>query len=110
MEVKARARFIRVSPRKTRLVADNIRNQQVESALNILKFTGKKPAKALYKVLYSAVSNAENSSSLDVDSLYVKQVYVDEGPTWKRIKPRAMGRATRIRKRTSHITVIVDEL
>jgi len=110
MEVKARARFIRVSPRKTRLVADNIRNQQVESALNILKFTGKKPAMALYKVLYSAVSNAENSSSLDVDSLYVKQVYVDEGPTWKRIKPRAMGRATRIRKRTSHITVIVDEL
>ncbi|MFP4257725.1 MAG: 50S ribosomal protein L22 [Desulfovermiculus sp.] len=110
MEVKARARYIRVSPRKTRLVADNIRSKPVENALNILKFTDKKPAQALYKVLYSAVANAENSSSLDVDSLYVKQVYVDEGPTWKRIKPRAMGRATRIRKRTSHITVIVDEL
>lgn len=109
MEVTARARFIRVSPRKTRLVADNIRNQPVEEALNILRYTEKKPAKALYKVLYSALSNAESSSSLDVENLYVKRVCIDEGPTWKRIKPRAMGRATRIRKRTSHITVIVDE-
>lgn len=109
MEVKAKARYIRVSPRKTRLVATNIKNQPVEDALNILKFTQKKPAKALYKVLYSAISNAEQNSSLDVDSLYVKNIQIDEGPSWKRIRPRAMGRATRILKRTSHITIIVDE-
>jgi len=110
MEVKAHARFVRVSPQKTRLVADNIRSQPVEAALNTLKFTPKKPAKALYKVLYSAVSNAENQFSVDVDNLYVKRILVNEGPSWKRIRPRAMGRATRILKRTSHITVIVDEL
>jgi large subunit ribosomal protein L22 len=110
MEIKAKARFVRVSPRKTRLVAANIKNQPVEQALNILQFTPKKAAKELYKVLYSAIANAEHSSSLDVDELYVKNVLVDEGPTMKRIKPRAMGRATRILKRTSHLTVIVDEL
>lgn len=109
MEVKAKARYIRVSPRKTRLVAANIKNQPVEEALNELKFTQKKPAKELYKVLYSAISNAEQNSSLDVDSLYVKNIQIDEGPSWKRIRPRAMGRATRILKRTSHITVTVDE-
>lgn len=110
MEISAKARFVRVSPRKTRLVAANIKNQPVEQALNILKFTPKKAAKELYKVLYSAVSNAEHSFSLDVEELFVKNVQVDEGPVMKRIKPRAMGRATRILKRTSHLTVIVDEL
>jgi len=110
MEIKAKARFIRVSPRKTRLVAENIKDQPVSTALDLLRYTPKKPAKALYKVLYSALANAENSASLDVDNLYVKRVHIDEGPTWKRIRPRAMGRATRINKRTSHITVIVDEL
>ena len=110
MEIKAKARFVRVSPRKTRLVAANIKNQPVEQALNILQFTPKKAAKELYKVLYSAIANAEHLSSLDVDELFVKNVLVDEGPTMKRIKPRAMGRATRILKRTSHLTVIVDEL
>ncbi len=109
MEIKAKARFIRVSPRKTRLVAENIKDQPVATALDLLRFTPQKPARALYKVLYSALSNAENSASLDVDSLYVKRVLIDEGPTAKRIRPRAMGRATRINKRTSHITVIVDE-
>jgi large subunit ribosomal protein L22 len=109
MEVKAKARFVRVSPRKTRLVAKNIKHLPVEEALNTLKFTVKKPARELYKVLYSAISNAEHTSSLDIDSLYVKTIQVDEGPTWKRIRPRAMGRATRILKRTSHITVVVDE-
>jgi large subunit ribosomal protein L22 len=81
----------------------------VDEALHILRFTNKKPAKILYRVLYSAISNAENNASMDVDKLFVKRVQVDEGPMWKRIKPRAMGRATRILKRTSHITVIVDE-
>lgn len=110
MEVYAKARFVRVSPQKTRLVAANIKKQPVEKALNILKFTPQKAAKELYKVLYAAVANAEHSSSLDVDSLFVKNILVDEGPVMKRIKPRAMGRATRILKRTSHLTVIVDEI
>ncbi len=109
MEVKASAKEVRVAPRKTRLVAENIKSQPVDVALNQLKFSPKKPAKHLYKVLYSAVSNAENETNLDIDNLYVKRVQIDEGPTWKRIRPRAMGRATRILKRTSHIKIIVDE-
>ena len=110
MEAKAKARFARVSPRKARLVAANIKDKSVEEAVNTLTFTPKKAAKTLYKVLYSAISNAEQISGIDIDNLYVKKVQIDEGPTWKRIRPRAMGRATRILKRTSHITVIVDEL
>lgn len=109
MEAKAVAKFIRVSPRKTRLVAENIKGKGVEDALNILRFTPKKPAKILSKVLYSAISNAEQMPGVDVDSLIVDTVMVNEGPTWKRIQPRAMGRAYRIRKRTSHITVVVKE-
>ena len=109
MEVKASAKEMRVSPRKTRLVAENIKMQPVDEALNRLKFSPKKPAKVLYKVLYSAISNAEHETNLDIDNLYVKRVQIDEGPTWKRIRPRAMGRATRILKRTSHIKIIVDE-
>jgi len=109
MEVQAKARYTRVSPQKTRLVAKNVKDLPVDQALHILRFTNKKPAKILYRVLYSAISNAENNASMDVDKLFVKRVQVDEGPMWKRIKPRAMGRATRILKRTSHITVIVDE-
>ena len=109
MEAKAVSKFIRVSPRKTRLVADNIKGKGVEDALNILRFTPKKPAKILSKVLYSAISNAEQLPGVDVDSLIVDSVVVNEGPTWKRIQPRAMGRAYRIRKRTSHITIVVKE-
>ncbi len=109
MEAKAVAKFIRVSPRKTRLVAENIKGKDVEDALNILRFTPKKPAKILSKVLYSAISNAEQMPGVDVDSLIVDTVVVNEGPTWKRIQPRAMGRAYRIRKRTSHITIVVKE-
>jgi len=109
MEAKAVAKFIRVSPRKTRLVAENIKGKGVEDALNILRFTPKKPAKILSKVLYSAISNAEQMPGVDVDSLIVDTVMVNEGPTWKRIQPRAMGRAYRIRKRTSHITIVVKE-
>lgn len=109
MEAKAVAKFIRVSPRKTRIVADIIRGKNVEDALNILRFTPKKPAEILSKVLYSAISNAEQMPGVDVDSLIVDTVMVNEGPTWKRIQPRAMGRAYRVRKRTSHITIVVKE-
>jgi ribosomal protein L22, bacterial type len=101
---------LRVSPRKTRLVAENIRGKTVEDALNILKFTPKKPARYLSKVLYSAIANAEQLPGVDVDSLVVDTVLVNEGPMWKRIMPRAMGRAYRIRKRTSHITIVVKEM
>ena len=110
METRAIARYIRISPRKARLVAANIKGKPVEDALNILKFTPKKAAVLISKVLHSALANAEQNTSLDIDNLFVKQVRIDEGPTWKRIKPRAMGRANRILKRTSHITVIVDEI
>ncbi|WP_028574923.1 50S ribosomal protein L22 [Desulfonatronovibrio hydrogenovorans] len=110
METRAIARYIRISPRKARLVADNIKGKPVEDALNILKYTPKKAAGLISKVLHSALANAEQNYSLDIDNLFVKQVRIDEGPTWKRIKPRAMGRANRILKRTSHITVVVDEL
>ncbi|WP_272700316.1 50S ribosomal protein L22 [Desulfovibrio sp. Fe33] len=109
MEAKAVAKFIRVSPRKTRIVAENIKGKGVEDALNILRFTPQKPAAILSKVLYSAVSNAEQMPGVDVDSLIVESVVVNEGPTWKRIQPRAMGRAFRVRKRTSHITIVVKE-
>lgn len=110
MEVKAKANYQRISPQKARLVAQNIKGKSVEDALNTLKFTPKKAASMLAKVLNSAMSNAEQNYSLDLDELYVKHVQIDGGPSWKRIRPRAMGRATRILKRTSHITVIVDEL
>ncbi len=109
MEAKAVAKFIRVSPRKTRIVAENIKGKGVEDALNILRFTPQKPAKILSKVLFSAISNAEQMPGVDVDNLIVETILVNEGPTWKRIQPRAMGRAYRIRKRTSHITIVVKE-
>ncbi|WP_457570596.1 50S ribosomal protein L22 [Desulfovulcanus sp.] len=110
MEAKATAKYVRISPRKARIVAEIIKGKPVEDALNILKYTPKKAARIINKVLNSALANAEQNYSLDVDNLYVKQVQVDGGPSWKRIQPRAMGRAYRILKRTSHITVIVDEL
>ncbi len=110
MEARAVAKFMRISPRKVRLVAENIKGRPVEDALNILKFTPKKAADVLSKVLYSALANAEQTPGVDVDSLMVSNVEVNEGPTWKRIMPRAMGRAYRIRKRTSHITVWVKDM
>lgn len=110
MEAKAVAKYMRISARKMRLVAENIKGKPVEEAMNILKFTPKKGATVLNKVLYSAVSNAEQIPGVDVDALHVDNVIVNEGPTWKRIQPRAMGRAYRIRKRTSHITVVVKEM
>ena len=109
MEARAILRFIRVSPRRVRLVVDQIRGKEVEKAIDILKFTPKRSAAIVAKVLKSAIANAENTQSVDVDRLYVKRALVDEGGMWKRFMPRAMGRATRVRKRLSHITVVIDE-
>jgi large subunit ribosomal protein L22 len=109
MEVKARLRFVRIAPTKARLVADLIRGKRSEEALNILAFTQKAAAKILIKLLKSAVANATQKKNIDVDRLYVKQITVDQGPTMKRFQPRALGRATTIRKRTSHIHIVLDE-
>ncbi len=109
MEAKAVARFIRISPRKVRQVINLIKGKDVQEALTILKFTPKRSAKYIAKVLRSAVANAEHNNEMDPDNLYVANAYVDQGPTLKRFMPRAMGRADMIRKRTSHITVIVRE-
>lgn len=109
MESKAAAKYVRISPRKVRLIMDQIRGKEVEKALNMLSFAPQKGAFILKKLINSAIANAEKNSNIDVDSLYIKRVYADEGPTMKRFRPRAMGRATRIRKRASHLTVILDE-
>jgi len=109
MEVKARLRFARIAPRKARLVADLIRGKRSEEALNILNFTKKAAAKILIKLLKSAIANATQKKTIDIDRLYVKQIMVDQGPTMKRYQARALGRATMIRKRTSHIHIILDE-
>ena len=107
MEAKAIARFVRVSPRKARIVIDQIRGKSVPAAREILKFTNRAVAEVVEKTLNSAVANAENNQHLRVDNLVVKAAFADEGPTLKRIRPRAKGTAAPIRKRTSHITVIV---
>lgn len=109
MEAKAIARYIRISPQKARLVADVVRGQDVGKALNTLRFMPKKGARILRKVIESAVANAAQNQAIDVDTLFVKTIYVDGGPMLKRMRPRAMGRANRILKRTSHITVVLDE-
>ncbi|HET97417.1 50S ribosomal protein L22 [Desulfurivibrio sp. D14AmB] len=109
MEAKALARNIRISPQKARLVADMVRGKQVETALNTLRFLPKKGARILRKVIEAAVANASQNEAIDVDNLYVKTVYIDGGPSLKRIRPMPMGRAGRIIKRSSHITVVLDE-
>ena len=109
MESRAITKFIRVSPRKMRLVVDQIRGRGVEDALNVLKFIPKRSAGLIAKTLRTAVANAENTQSVDVDRLYVKQVKVDEAGMWKRFMPRAQGRATKVRKRLSHVTIVLDE-
>ena len=105
----AKLRFVRISPRKARLVADLIRGKGSEEALNILIFTRKAAARILVKLLKSAIANATQKKTIDVDRLYVKKITVDQGPTMKRFTPRAMGRVTTIRKRTSHIHMVLDE-
>ncbi|WP_025823464.1 50S ribosomal protein L22 [Shewanella marina] len=109
MEVLAKHRFARTSPQKARLVADQIRGLPVAKALEVLTFSPKKAAVLLKKVLESAIANAEHNEGADIDELKVGKVFVDEGPTMKRIMPRAKGRADRIMKRTSHITVVVSD-
>ncbi len=109
MEAKAVSKYVRIAPRKMRIIAENIKGLSVEKAIIQLNFTPKKGAGILLKALNSALANAEQNSQIDVDTLYVKKIYIDEGPTAKRWRPRAMGRATRILKRTSHVTVVLDE-
>ena len=109
MQTQAKLRFARISAQKGRLVADQIRGLPVEQALEILQFSKKKGAAMMKKVLDSAIANAENNEGADVDELKVAAVTVDEGPTMKRIRARAKGRATRILKRSSHITVTVGD-
>jgi large subunit ribosomal protein L22 len=109
MEARAQAKYVRIGARKARLVADAIRGMKVGEALNKLKFTPKKAAGLFVKALSSAVANASQKPGVDVDKLIVAKAYVDEGPTQKRWRARAMGRAYGIRKRSSHITVVVAE-
>ncbi len=109
METQAKLRFSRVSPQKARLVADQIRGLPVDDALRTLEYSPRKAAQIVRKVLESAVANAEHNDGADIDELRVARIMVDEGPTMKRIQPRAKGRANRILKRTSHITVAVAE-
>jgi len=109
METRAVSRHVRIAPRKVRLVVDMVRGKGVEDALNILQFTPKRAARVVAKTLQSVIANAQNTQRVDVDRLFIKRVYVDGGPTWKRFIPRAQGRATPIRKRTCHVTVVVDE-
>jgi large subunit ribosomal protein L22 len=109
MEAKAIARHIRVTPRKARLVADVIRGKKAGEALSVLKFMPQHASRVVEKLLRSAIANAEQKNISDVDRLKIKLVYVDQGPVLKRVMPRAMGRANVIRKRSSHITVVLSE-
>lgn len=106
-EAIATARFIRMSPSKVRRVVDLIRGRHVDDARRVLRFTERGAAEVIAKVLDSAIANAENNRGLPADELHVARAWVDEGPTLKRFRPRAMGRATRIRKRTCHVSVVV---
>ena len=106
---RAVAKYVRVSPRKVRLIMDQIRGKNVEEAMNLLSFSHQKGAGILKKLLNSAIANAQQNSDVDIDSLYIHRIYANEGPVLKRFRPRAMGRATRIIKRTSHLTIGLDE-
>jgi len=109
MEVAATLKYARISPQKCRLVADQVRGKPVEQALQILNFSSKKAAAIVKKVLESAIANAEHNEGADIDELKVSTIYVDEGPTMRRWKPRAKGRVNHIIKRTSHVTVKVGD-
>ncbi len=109
MEVTAKARFLRMSPRKARLLADMVRGSDVPEALQVLKYMPKSAAPVLAKVIESAAANADHRLGLDADQLYIKKVTVDGGPVLKRYRPVPMGRAHRIRRRTCHIRVVLDE-
>ncbi len=109
MEVAARLKGAKLSAQKARLIADQIRGQQVGEALDILTFSTKKGARIVRKLLDSAIANAEHNENADIDNLSISKIYVDEGLTMKRIRPRAKGRADRIMKRTCHITLLVAD-
>ncbi|MNI11930.1 50S ribosomal protein L22 [compost metagenome] len=109
MEAKAHARSIRIAARKVKLVVDLIRGKQVGEAIAILRHTPKAASPVVEKLLNSAIANAEHNYSMDVNKLVISEVFVNQGPTMKRFRPRAMGRASRINKRTSHITLVVSE-
>jgi large subunit ribosomal protein L22 len=105
---RASARYLRVSPRKARRIIDIVRGTKATQALDVLKFDEHAASEDVYKVVASAIANAEHNQRLDPDTLWISEAYVDEGPTLKRFRPRAQGRAYRIRKRTSHVTVVVE--
>ncbi|MDY0291323.1 MAG: 50S ribosomal protein L22 [Desulfuromonadaceae bacterium] len=109
MEAKAKLRYVRMSPQKARLVVDMVRGKNVQDALNILRFSPQKPAAIVSGVVKSAVANAEQAGVADVDKLFIKAITIDQGPTLKRFIPRAQGRASQIRKPTSHVQVVLDE-
>ena len=109
MGVKSVGRYLPISPRKCRRTIELIKGKNAGMALLTLQFSPKRSAKMIYKVLKSAVANAENNYDKNIDELYINEAFVDEGPTMKRFRPRAMGRAGKINKRTSHITIEVEE-
>lgn len=109
MEATAKLSFVRLSPQKARLVIDMVRGKRVQEALNILKFSPQRAAEIVAKLVHSAVANAEQKGARDVDRLYVKTVFVDQGPVLRRFMPKGRGSASRIRKPTSHITVVLAE-
>ena len=105
----AKATYIRIAPRKVQIVLDLIRNQPADKAMAILKYTPKAACEPLMKLLKSAIANAENNNGMSVENLYIQECYANKGPTMKRIRPRAQGRAYRIEKRMSHITIVLNE-
>ena len=109
METQTVARYIRMSPRKVRYVADLVRGKKVGEALDILMFTPRRASQVVSRLIKSGIANAGQNESIDVDTLYIKRIFVDGGPTLKRFRPRPMGRATRVRKRSSHITLTLEE-
>jgi large subunit ribosomal protein L22 len=110
VEARATLKHVRISSRKAKIVLDLIRNKPVGEAISILKHTPKRASEIIEKILNSAIANAENNHDMDVDKLYIAQAYANQGPTLKRVRPRAQGRAFRIRKRTSHITLVLKEI
>jgi large subunit ribosomal protein L22 len=109
MEAKAITRFVRVSPVKARLIADQIRGKAIGEALDVIKFCPQDAGSLVGKTLQSALANAQGKEGIDFDRLKVSKVWIDGGPFWKRFLPRSMGRATRIRKRLSHITIVLSD-
>ena len=109
MEAKAIVKYVRIAPRKVQSVADLVRGKKVDEALAILKYTPRAAASVIEKLVKSAVANAENNHGMDTDNLYIHEIYANQGSTMKRYRPRAFGRAAAIRKRTSHIGVVLRE-